>query len=503
LHFIELDVVLHLDSLFSLELIHFLMNERIRNAIDKLQWALDNKKNILETIQHFGVGEKHFRDIRANCSKYDGYGQFINLYNAVKSKGKANETHASNPEGEEKRFEENNKGEATYEYKGERMITSLDEAIEFFKIDTKIWDVERYVVNSYPVSARRREQDLSWTIGANGQQLMQGESKRFDEWTTKVNYQVKVWLKKAVEREAALTFVDFYQDLLKNHKPFPYKPVIRKKEKFEKENLLEVNIFDLHLGKLCWGEEVENNYDSKIAAKRFRYALTELLERANYTPYERIVFPIGNDFFNSDNHLNTTTLGTRQDEDSRWQKTFKMGVKLLVEGIDLMRQFAPVDVLVIPGNHDFTKSFFLGETLAAWYRSDSEVSIDNKANARKYYEFGKCLIGYTHGDREKIESLRSLMAFEAKEAWARTIYKEFHLGHQHRKLAVSHVVKSDLLKEELGIVVRSMSSLAGTDAWHHQSGYVGPVRAAEAFLWNKERGLINSFNSNIIIGDDK
>jgi len=357
--------------------------------------------------------------------------------------------------------------------KGNVHVRTLEELIDQAKIDLSIWNLDRHVVNKWDVTT--------------------AEGRTFQNW------QVKAWLSKNVEKEKVINAEDLYKELLAQHNPYKYKPVAYKLP--EEHNLLEINIFDLHLGKLCWSDEVNNNYDTKIASQRFHYALKTLLKRAESTQFERILFPVGNDFFNSDNHVNTTTLGTRQDEDSRWQKTFKTGVQLLVECIDYMRQFAPVDILVVPGNHDFTKTFYLGETLSAWYREDPNVTVNNSSNPRKYYEYGNVLLGFTHGDKEKPEALRSLMAFEAKEAWARTAYKEFHLGHQHRKLSVSHVVKSNLLHEELGIVVRSMSSIAGTDAWHHTHGYVGPVRAAEAFLWNKEQGLIGNFNANIKLHD--
>ncbi len=360
------------------------------------------------------------------------------------------------------------------EAKGKGSVKTLEQLIRSAKIDVSIWDIERHVVNKWDVTT--------------------AEGRTFTNW------QVKAWLKKNIEKEQVFNAEDTFRQLLSEHNPYKYKPNAYKVP-YEK-NLLEINIFDLHLGKLCWSEETNDNYDIKIASQRFQYALKTLLSRAAGTQFERILFPVGNDFFNSDNHLNTTTMGTRQDEDTRWQKTYKTGVQLLVEGIDYMRQFAPVDVIVVPGNHDFTKTFYLGETLHAWYRNDPNVNVNNSANPRKYYEYGNVLLGFTHGDKEKVGALHSLMAFEAKEAWARTIYKEFHLGHQHRKLAVKHTVKSDLLHEELGIVIRSMSSLAGTDAWHHTSGYIGPVKAAEAYLWNKEQGLIGNFNVNIKLTDN-
>lgn len=497
----------------------------VEQATEVLQWATKNKKTLTEALKHFGLSAGYLRRVRASKKGSKGYDNFLKAYNVYKG----TVIPGNNPAGSkivdddlgdgQQRFQEGSDGTASYQYKGDKMLKSLDDAIKFFKIDTRLWEVTQYLCNSYPVSARRREQDLKWDISKSGQQVMQGYSKRLDEWTTQVNYQVKVWLKKRVEVAAAMDFEKFYIDMLRKHKPVRYPKIkYEKLQGKESKNVLEVNIFDLHLGKLCWSDEVLNNYDTKIASKRFRYALETLVRRGLSSGFERILFPVGNDFFNSDNHLNTTTAGTRQDDDSRWQKTFNTGVKLLVEGIDFMKQYAPVDVLVIPGNHDATRSFVLGATLAAWYRQDESVKIDNSSSPRKYYEYGQNLIGLTHGNLEKPEALRSLMSFEAKQAWARTTYREFHLGHNHRKLAVKYTVDADLDKkprkraeiikesiihEELALVVRSMGSLAGTDAYHHMMGYVGPIRAAEAYLWNFYTGLIGSFNSNIIIGDDE
>ena len=40
---------------------------------------------------------------------------------------------------------------------------------------------------------------------------------------------------------------------------------------------------------------------------------------------------------------------------------------------------------------------------------------------------------FTHGSEEKRDSLPMLMANERKELWAETKFREWHLGHMHRK----------------------------------------------------------------------
>jgi hypothetical protein len=42
-----------------------------------------------------------------------------------------------------------------------------------------------------------------------------------------------------------------------------------------------------------------------------------------------------------------------------------------------------------------------------------------------------------------------------------------------------------------------MSSLSGTDSWHHKKGYIGARKSAEAYLWDAETGLVNQTYYNI------
>jgi hypothetical protein len=271
----------------------------------------------------------------------------------------------------------------------------------------------------------------------------------------------------------------------------------------DENNLLEICIFDLHMGKLAWGGETGENYDTKIARQRFIDAIQKLVKTAEGFQYSRILFPVGNDFFNSDTIFNTTTKGTQQDEDLRWQKTFNVGVRLLIDGINLLKQTGvPVDVKVIPGNHDFERSFYMGKYLEAWFNNDPTVHINCGASPRKYYRFGNTLLGLTHGGEEKESSLPMIMAtdIESKPMWSDTKFHEWHVGHIHRKRNIRYELnKTRELNEDLGVTIRYLSSLTGTEEWHHKKGFVGCTKAADAFIWNYEYGLVAHLNTNLII----
>lgn len=252
--------------------------------------------------------------------------------------------------------------------------------------------------------------------------------------------------------------------------------------------LLEVAIFDLHYGKLCWDEEVGENYDSKIAAKRFLAAVVSLVERAKRQgKINRILFPVGNDFLHVDTGEITTTLGTRQDADSRFSRIFRDGRKLLVEAIEYLKTVAPVDVVVCVGNHDSNSMFHLGDALECWYHADPLVKVENSPVLRKYYRFGNTIIGYTHSDKEKLKDLPLLGSTERKD-WSECLFKEWHVGHRH----------GEHCTEDKGVKVRTLSSMSGSDYWHFGKGYVGNIKGAEAFLFHKESGLLAQLYYNAI-----
>jgi hypothetical protein len=233
----------------------------------------------------------------------------------------------------------------------------------------------------------------------------------------------------------------------------------------------------------------------KIAIKRYNDAVASLLNHvSNYREQiHEILLPVGNDLFNIDNKNNMTTAGTPQHVDSRWQQMFRKTKDLMLMTIDTLSTIAPVKVVMVSGNHDYQTVFYLGEVLAAWYNTNSRVTVDNSASLRKYYRYGTNLIGFTHGDQEKHLDLPYLMSEERKLDWAETAYREFHLGHFHKRKTISFVD----VDENRGVKVRVLPSLSGTDAWHHSKGYRS-MKSAVAFLYDKNNGLVAEFNHNVI-----
>lgn len=348
--------------------------------------------------------------------------------------------------------------ENTIQYTGDTLI-NVENLLQKCNVDKSKWDVTKFVLEEKHI-AKKTEDGIEFHP----------------------KYDIRAWLqKKTCSQEDVLK--DFIEKAsLHSPKTFAKSVLIPTKE--PKEFLFEISIFDSHLAKLVWHKECGGvDYDLKIATDLYRKALEDLIGKAPIGKIDRIVFPVGNDFFNSDNELYTTTAGTPQHDDSRWQKSFSVGCELLVESIEKLSTIAVVDVIIVPGNHDRQKVFYLGEYLNAWFKNNKLVNIDNSPNLRKYYRYHKSLLGFSHGNQEKHVDLPLIMARESKENWSACDHYYWHIGHFHH----------ETVKDYKGVVVSALPSICPADSWHHGKGYVKNLRGAQAFLYHKEDGLTATF----------
>jgi hypothetical protein len=364
-----------------------------------------------------------------------------------------------------------------------RRMMSKEDIIDEFKIDLKEWKIDKYRIRTS--EGYRKDRRVQWQVEDG--KVVKGDVDDSGMMLVVPLYHLEVKLvRRTVEIRTRIALDDFIRDAKKNA------PKISKVtyKKAPKGLWFEVDMPDIHIGKETWAEESGEDYNIEIARDVVLSTLDTLLGYARLYGIERILMPMGNDFFNVDNKYNTTTKGIPQQEDTRWSKTFREGRKLAVEMIDKCATLAPVHVIMIAGNHDEERSFYLGEVLDAWYSKSKNVTVDNRAIKRKYLKFGNNLIGFTHGAHEKIKQLPSIMPIEEPLLWAASKHREWHLGDKHHK--------QDLLNrtEDVdGVTIRLLRSLSATDTWHFDKGYIGAPRAAEGFLWDKVDGLIAPFKA--------
>ena len=246
---------------------------------------------------------------------------------------------------------------------------------------------------------------------------------------------------------------------IENHSP--HYPSIKRKIKLN-NHLLVINPADIHIGKYANHLETGDGYNVEIACERVLEGLQGLIDKSQGFEVDRVLFCIGNDILHIDNVYNTTTAGTNQDVDGKWWEHFEIALALYVKCVEILREIAPVDVIHSMSNHDYQSGFHLAHALKSWFRNDSEVTFDISVAHRKYYQYGKNLIGLEHGDGAKMDKLPLLMAQERPHLWSETTHRYWYLHHLH------HKVKHKWLdaKDFIGVTVEYMRSPSGTDSWH-------------------------------------
>lgn len=267
--------------------------------------------------------------------------------------------------------------------------------------------------------------------------------------------------------EQGFDFEEFKENLLKDLSEVNTEKLPLTSPK-EDDTLLVFSLPDLHIGKVPTKE-----IESAVYA-----AVNNLFSRFNFEKNKyHVLFIMGNDLLNSDFEYRTTK-GTPQFDVTEYYESFVDAIKIVRNVIETIKEHCTVSVINIPGNHDRNRGFYLGEVINAYYNN----LVDNTTDIRKYYKFGKTLLGFDHGEL-KAEEYPLLMATEKPLLFSETLYHEWFLGHLH----------GEQTKEVKGFKMRYLPSLTHhRDQWHVQKGYVGNKRCAMIYKYDFNQGLIGS-----------
>lgn len=268
-------------------------------------------------------------------------------------------------------------------------------------------------------------------------------------------------------KHCAETIEEQREQLIEDLKAFS--PKVEEYPRPEEQGILyEISLPDMHFGKGPIEDTITN----------FKKAVYDLINRVEHMNVERILLPLGNDILNSEGLQRSTTRGTPQFDSDDWRETFRACWTTCVEVILALSKTAPVDILLIQGNHDFERSFYLGDVIAAYFHNNENVNVNNSFETRKYYQWGVNLIGFDHGELKQ-DQYPLLMATEKPMAFAQTKHHEWHLGHWHK----------EMMNEFRGIKVRFVPSMCPADYWHKKMGYAAK-RKGQAYKWSKKYGMI-------------
>ena len=219
-------------------------------------------------------------------------------------------------------------------------------------------------------------------------------------------------------------------------------------------------IGDPHFGLKVWAQEGGGNFDLDIAEKLTCGAIDRLIASAPAAK-TALLLNLG-DHFHADSQNNTTTAGTTVDVDGRWAKIQQIGLRAMLYCIQrLLEKHERVIFRINRGNHDKHASYALALMISCYFHNEPRVTVDLSPNAVWYYQFGKVLLGSTHGDTIKGPMMMGVMAADRPAMWGETAHRYWLVGHVH------HVD----LKEYPGGTVEYFRTLAAGDAWHTGQGY--------------------------------
>lgn len=248
---------------------------------------------------------------------------------------------------------------------------------------------------------------------------------------------------------------------------------------------VEISLADFHLDRaVLEGDTFEERKEE------YRRIVDGLIRKVKGSyDIRQLVFVIGNDFFNTDNYHNQTTNLTPQEVTVPWHKAYEDGFELLVETIaKISHEAERVKVVLIQGNHDRTKSFYLAHALEVFFRGHDNISFLRENSNTKFVVLGETFIGYHHGNRVKIEGLPLYFAtHEASSAeFGSCKYREVHTGDKHYYLA----------KDVQGVRIQQIPSMVKPDNFTNDGLYIH-VKAGLALCYDPYKGKCAEFEERL------
>lgn len=314
-------------------------------------------------------------------------------------------------------------------------------------------------------------------VDDNGKLVDQYIVKGKPVYTTDVRtlYASYITVKPKKDREISLTKIEeFFDKLDRNY----FVPQIEKtKDYLEGDKMLLIDIADLHHNLQASMMTSGNNYDCDIAEQLFFYVLNDVLSRTAHYYFEKIVFIIGGDVANSDYLTNTTVKGTPQDNDLHYYDACERLYAMTIKAIDMLKEVAPVDIILCVGNHDEVTCYKLAKYIHAWFRNEGRVNVDYIPLTRKYKLYGNTLLCFAHDG--KVQKLPALIADEARQLWAQAETVEVFLQHLHTE---------QVLMEDNNIRIQRLPTISVRSKWTADKGY-SSKRQCKSFIFDKEDGL--------------
>jgi len=291
------------------------------------------------------------------------------------------------------------KEEAEITINVKEQIRTLEELIEKCKIDTKLWNIDRYVQNI-------------WGSPSNP------------------SWQVKAWLSKKTPVD---NFQKIFIDFLKTYKPSVYEQTAPSTAPHLPKGCLVINKQDQHLNKF---DILGNNSMGKRFHTIYERTKRILHQSTTSNRLEKIYYVIGSDQFNAE-WMGTTTRGTKQENIDTYHQSFERICNHEINMVNLLLNHSgDVEIIYVSGNHDEYAGWHLITWLKAYYNRTAGVKFDTSPRYRKYARYGKNAIMFNHGDAIKPPKLANMFPIEFKNEWSNCDNYYIFTGDKHHEITM-------------------------------------------------------------------
>ena len=284
-----------------------------------------------------------------------------------------------------------------------------------------------------------------------------------------------------------LTVLKPTMDFVREHLP-KYRPPVVKLIRAKSPYAAVVGVSDWHLMKQAYDKDWKSVYNQSKAIKLLKKTNDTLISYLiKHGKPEKIYLPVGSDDLHVDNPDQKTTRGTEQGAatDGDWAGTLQRYVDITVGMIEMYSSIAPVEVVVVNGNHDANTSEMLGVLLATLYEKRKRISVHRSHYSRQWFQYGKTCIGFAHGDDITLNklkgSLHKFVLVEAKECG-------IDINHCSEFLFFTGHLHFDSFEDLGGVKHFIIPSLSGSDQWHRNFGFIGSKKESSLYIVDKKEG---------------
>jgi len=343
--------------------------------------------------------------------------------------------------------EDISKGTAEKTFNSNESIKTLEDLIRVGKIDTNIWNIDKYIQNF---------------------------------WGDK--FQVKAFLsKKSEQQNFTNEFIKFLSQYKPNKKSYTSNKIIKK----DNTSCIVINKQDLH----CNKQDLNGGNDISKRFMEVKYTIENTLNKAITTSnLDKIYYIVGSDEFNSE-WTNMTTKGTPQSNIMSYHDSFKAICEFEIDIIEsLLETGAEVEVIYIPGNHDEYVGWHLINFLECEFQDTNQISFDSSTDYTKYRRYGNSAIMFNHGDAIKPEKLAQIFPVEFSTEWGKCENFYIMIGDRHH----NHY------KDLNGIEFYQLPAMSkASSSWDKKNGYTASKSKMVTFVISNKNGITDIYHNKM------